>query len=104
MNETKELITFKQEQIDLIKQQIAPKATDIELKLFLYQAKRTGLDPLTRQIYAIHRSCKEYVNGAWAWVNKMSIQTSIDGFRVIAEEVVIMVVKTNLFLKRRVIT
>lgn len=85
MNETKELITFKQEQIDLIKKQIAPKATDNELKLFLYQAKRTGLDPLTRQIYAIHRACKENVNGTWTWVNKMSIQTSIDGFRVIAE-------------------
>ena len=79
------LVNFNEEQIKLIKSQIAPKATDSELQLFLYQAKRTGLDPLTRQIYAIHRACKENVNGAWVWVNKMSIQTSIDGFRVIAE-------------------
>lgn len=79
------LVNFNDEQIALIKSQIAPKATDSELQLFLYQAKRTGLDPLTRQIYAIHRACKENVNGAWVWVNKMSIQTSIDGFRVIAE-------------------
>jgi phage recombination protein Bet len=79
------LVNFNEEQINLIKSQIAPKATDSELQLFLYQAKRTGLDPLTRQIYAIHRACKENVNGAWVWVNKMSIQTSIDGFRVIAE-------------------
>jgi phage recombination protein Bet len=79
------LVNFNEEQIALIKSQIAPKATDSELQLFLYQAKRTGLDPLTRQIYAIHRACKENVNGAWVWVNKMSIQTSIDGFRVIAE-------------------
>ena len=66
-------IDFDQEQVALIKQQIAPTANQNELKLFLYQCKRTGLDPLTRQIYCIHRA------------GKMTIQTSIDGFRVIAE-------------------
>jgi phage recombination protein Bet len=66
-------IQFDQNQVELIKKQIAPNANDNELKLFLYQAQRTGLDPLTRQIYCIHRG------------GKMTIQTSIDGFRVIAE-------------------
>lgn len=74
-------IGFTPNQIDLIKKQIAPKATDDELKLFLYQAARTGLDPLTRQIYCIHRKQKLGND----WVEKMTIQTSIDGFRVIAE-------------------
>lgn len=74
-------IEFSPSQVDLIKRQIAPKATDDELKLFLYQAARTGLDPLTRQIYCIHRKQKLGND----WVEKMTIQTSIDGFRVIAE-------------------
>lgn len=66
-------IEFKAEQVELIRKQIAPNANDNELKLFLYQAQRTGLDPLNRQIYCIHRG------------GKMTVQTSIDGFRVIAE-------------------
>lgn len=72
-NQLSKRIEFLPEQIELIKKQIAPNATDNELKLFLYQAQRTGLDPLNRQIYCIHRG------------GKMTVQTSIDGFRVIAE-------------------
>lgn len=70
-------ILYSKEQIELIRSQIAPEATQEELKLFLYQCQRTGLDALSRQIYCIHRWSK----GG----KKMTIQTSIDGFRVIAE-------------------
>lgn len=66
------------EQIDLIKRTIAKDATDDELALFLYQAERLGLDPLSRQIHFVKRwdsSQQKYVG---------AIQIGIDGFRVIA--------------------
>jgi len=66
-------LDFAPETVDLIKRTIAVDATNDELNLFLYQAKRTGLDPLARQIYFVKRA------------GKVVIQTSIDGFRVVAE-------------------
>jgi phage recombination protein Bet len=77
MNNQLAKIEYTPDEVKLIKSQIAPKANDNELKLFLYQCQRTGLDPLTRQIYCIHRWTKDG--------DKMTVQTSIDGFRVIAE-------------------
>jgi phage recombination protein Bet len=61
------------DQIELIKRQIAVGASDDELALFLHQCRRTGLDPLAKQVYAIKRG------------GKMTIQTAIDGFRLIAQ-------------------
>jgi phage recombination protein Bet len=74
-----QIISFDNETINLIKNSIMPQgSTEKELELFLYQAKRTGLDPLIRQIYCIKTTDK---NGK----SKLSIQATIDGFRLIAE-------------------
>lgn len=82
IEKTQSTISFSKEQLELIKTQIAPEATNDELQLFLYTAKRSGLDPLARQIYCIHRNVK-LPSGQFG--KKMTVQTSIDGFRVIAE-------------------
>ncbi len=54
--------------------ELAPRAV---IAKFMHTCSRTGLDPLARQIYCIGR----FSQGQVEW----SIQTAIDGFRVIAE-------------------
>lgn len=77
INNQKNLISFDDEQMSLIKNVIAKGATDNELKLFLYQAQRTGLDPLARQIYF-----QKFESNTGH--SNMSIITSIDGYRLVA--------------------
>ncbi len=61
------------QQVEAVKALIAYGCTDAELDLFSKVCERTGLDPFAKQIYAIKRG------------GKMTVQTSIDGFRVVAD-------------------
>lgn len=59
--------------LDLLKRTLGKDLTDDEFMLFAAVCNRTGLDPFAKQIYAIKRR------------GRLGIQTSIDGFRLIAE-------------------
>lgn len=64
-------VDYIDKNLDLIQNQ--NKLSGDDLRNFAIQCKRTGLDPITRQIYAIPN------NG------KLTIMASIDGLRLIAE-------------------
>jgi phage recombination protein Bet len=70
---TSSITLWTPEQTQLISTTIAPGCSQDELRLFAYACQRTGLDPFSRQIYAIKRG------------GKLTIQVSIDGLRSIAE-------------------
>jgi phage recombination protein Bet len=58
---------------DLLAATICRGATAAEFDLFIQVCNRTGLDPFARQIFAVKRG------------GGMTIQTSIDGYRLIAQ-------------------
>jgi|GEM_PF-1178781 phage recombination protein Bet len=64
---------FPPEKLKLLKDTVCKGASDNEMQLFLHVCIRTGLDPFMKQIYSIPRG------------GQRTIQTSIDGFRLIAE-------------------
>jgi len=68
-----DVTVFSNDTVTLIKNTVAPpNLTEKEFEMFIYQAKRTGLDPLSRQIYCTKKK------------DKVSINATIDGFRLIA--------------------
>jgi len=64
---------FKPDELALITATVAKDATKEELAMFLYVAAKRGLNPLARQIHFVKRG------------NSGTIQTGIDGFRLIAQ-------------------
>lgn len=70
-------VGFTNDQVGLIKRTVAKDATDDELALFLHQCKKTGLDPLAKQIYFQKRK-------NFKGESLMTIITAIDGYRLVA--------------------
>ncbi len=74
--------SFDEAKLKLLKNTICKGASDDEFQLFLHACERTGLDPFMKQIYSIPRKTKNK-NGEWE--ETRTIQTGVDGFRLIAE-------------------
>lgn len=66
-------VHWSADQVHLIRTELFPDLTPNRLALFAQVCKRTGLDPFAKQIYAIVRG------------GKLTIQTSIDGYRLTAQ-------------------
>jgi phage recombination protein Bet len=68
--------TFDGKQLAALEQLGVANASRADQAIFFHQCVRTGLDPFARQIYMIERQ------------GKQTIQTGIDGFRLIARRAV----------------
>ena len=63
------------------------KAPDADVQVFFHVCQRTKLDPFAKQIFMIGRKASELVDGSWQKVMKYTIQTGIDGLRLVARRV-----------------
>lgn len=73
---TDDQTSFTQAQATALRHMGVEKATQADAQVFFHVCKRTGLDPFARQIYMVERQ------------GKQTIQTGIDGFRLIARRAV----------------
>ncbi|QOT15909.1 RecT family recombinase [Paenarthrobacter sp. YJN-5] len=73
---------FSPGQVATLRQLGVEAAGREDLAIFFHQAVRTGLDPFARQIYMIGRNQKN--QRTQQWETKYTIQTGIDGYRLIA--------------------
>jgi phage recombination protein Bet len=64
---------FDSEELDVIRRTVASKTNKDQFALFIQVCKYSGLNPFARQIYAVVRN------------NEMTVQTGIDGYRILAE-------------------
>lgn len=77
------LTAYNEEEVELLKTQIAPGTTDKEFALFVTVANRRGLDPFRGHIYAIKR--QQWDKRSGGYVEKMTIQIAHAGLLALAE-------------------
>lgn len=73
---------FTGDRLKLIRDKFANGAPQHEFELFIEVCRTLNLDPLQRQVYLIPRNAKQR-DGSWG--KTWTIQTSIDGYRAIAD-------------------
>lgn len=74
---------WSDQQLAVLRHMGVENAPEGDLRVFHHVCTRTGLDPFARQIYMIARKVSKQVNGEWVKDTKYTIQTGIDGFRLI---------------------
>lgn len=79
---TQSVVQFNNDQLALVKNTVAKGTTNEQFKLFIEVCKYHGLNPFARQIYAVVRNSKQ---SDGSYEKQMTIQTSIDGYRLLAE-------------------
>ncbi len=72
---------WNESQLATLRHMGVENATEGDLTVFHHVCTKTGLDPFARQIYMIGRNTKDQKTDRW--VTKYTIQTGIDGFRLI---------------------
>jgi len=70
---TQALVQFNPDQVKIIRDTVAKGTSADQFALFIEVCKASGLNPFARQIYAVVRG------------GVMNVQTSIDGYRLLAE-------------------
>lgn len=80
-----EQLAWTEQQLATLQHLGVEGASEGDLRVFFHQAKRTGLDPFAKQIYMIGRNDSvPDERGGWVKVKKFTIQTGIDGYRLVA--------------------
>ena len=80
---TRPAMNWTEEQLELMKRTVSQTPlTNDEFQTFVYVAKARNLDPLQKQIHAVKR--KVWDDKEKEYVERMTIQTGIDGYRAIA--------------------
>lgn len=74
--------SWSDKQAAALKQMGVDNAGSADLAVFFHVCNRTGLDPFARQIYMIGRNSKNQRTDQWEM--KFTIQTGIDGYRLVA--------------------
>lgn len=74
------LVTFKEQELALIRRTVAKDCSPTEFDMFIHIARHVGLDPLRRQIYAF-----VFGKGKQDSDRQLTVVTAIDGYRTISE-------------------